>query len=90
MSMVGKTRDTLKSRYDLVDLGIRQSLHPIEDGDNILLPVACYALSPEEKLKLCHFLANLKVPDAFSSNISRCVNLYMVYCLRKFVNQLLP
>ncbi|KAM3284809.1 hypothetical protein P3S67_023608 [Capsicum chacoense] len=53
MSMVGKTKDTLKSRYDLLDLGIRQSLHPIEDGDNILLPAACYALSPEEKLKLC-------------------------------------
>ncbi|XP_019244414.1 PREDICTED: uncharacterized protein LOC109224282 [Nicotiana attenuata] len=74
MNMVGKTKDTLKSRYDLVDLGIRQELHPIEDGDNILLPAACYALSSEEKLKLCNFLANLKVPDAFLSNISRCVN----------------
>ncbi|XP_009782279.1 uncharacterized protein [Nicotiana sylvestris] len=74
MNMVGKTKDTLKSRYDLMDLGIRQRLHPIEDGNNILLPVACYALSAEEKLKVCSFLANLKVPDAFSSNISRCVN----------------
>nr|XP_009784891.1 PREDICTED: uncharacterized protein LOC104233225 isoform X2 [Nicotiana sylvestris] len=74
MNMVGKTKDTLKSRYDLMDLGIRQRLHPIEDGNNILLPAACYALSAEEKLKVCNFLANLKVPDAFSSNISRCVN----------------
>ncbi|WMV33230.1 hypothetical protein MTR67_026615 [Solanum verrucosum] len=53
------------------NLGIRQGLHPIEDGDTILLPAACYALSSQEKLKLCEFLANLKVPDAFSSNISR-------------------
>ncbi|KAF3658770.1 putative formin-like protein 3-like [Capsicum annuum] len=74
MSMVGKTKDTLKSRYDLVDLGIRQSLHPIEDRDNMLLPAAFYTLSSEEKLKLCDFLANLKVLDAFSSNISWCVN----------------
>ncbi|XP_016470962.2 uncharacterized protein LOC107793188 [Nicotiana tabacum] len=74
MNMVGKTKDTLKSRYDLMDLGIRQRLHPIVDGNNILLPAACYALSAEEKLKVCNFLANLKVPDAFSSNISRCVN----------------
>nr|XP_033511247.1 uncharacterized protein LOC104093175 isoform X2 [Nicotiana tomentosiformis] len=74
MNMVGKTKDTLKSRYDLMDLGIRQRLHPIDDGNNILLPAACYALSAEEKLKVCSFLANLKVPDAFSSNISRCVN----------------
>ncbi|XP_060202370.1 uncharacterized protein LOC132630789 [Lycium barbarum] len=75
MNMVGKTKDTLKRRYDLVDLGIRQGLHPIEDGDNILLPPACSALSLQEKLKVCDFLANLKVPDAFSSNISRCVNI---------------
>lgn len=58
-----------------MDLGIRQGLHPIEDGDNILLPAACYAFSPQEKLKVCTFLSNLKVPDAFSSNISRCVNI---------------
>nr|XP_033513495.1 uncharacterized protein LOC117278166 [Nicotiana tomentosiformis] len=74
MNMVGKTKDTLKSRYDFVDRGIMQELHPIEDGDNVLLHAACYALSSEEKLKLCNFLANLKVSDAFSSNISRCVN----------------
>ncbi|XP_075110547.1 uncharacterized protein LOC142161640 [Nicotiana tabacum] len=74
MNMVGKTKDTLKSRYDLMDLGIRQRLHPIKDRNNILLPAACYALSAEEKLKVCTFLANLKVSDAFSSNISRCVN----------------
>ncbi|XP_019255076.1 PREDICTED: uncharacterized protein LOC109233657 [Nicotiana attenuata] len=73
MNVVGKTKDTLKSRYDLVDLGTRQGLHPIHDRNNVLLPAACYALSPEEKLKVCNFLANLKVPDAFSSNISRCV-----------------
>nr|XP_009761885.1 PREDICTED: uncharacterized protein LOC104213996 isoform X1 [Nicotiana sylvestris]XP_009761894.1 PREDICTED: uncharacterized protein LOC104213996 isoform X1 [Nicotiana sylvestris]XP_009761898.1 PREDICTED: uncharacterized protein LOC104213996 isoform X1 [Nicotiana sylvestris] len=73
MNVVGKTKDTLKSRYDLVDLGIKQGLHPIQDGNNVLLPSACYTLSPEEKLKVCNFLANLKVPDAFSSNISRCV-----------------
>ncbi|XP_055830880.1 uncharacterized protein LOC129899907 [Solanum dulcamara] len=54
MSMVGKTKDTLKSKYDLVDLGIRQELHLIEDGDNILLTAACYALSLQEKLKLCN------------------------------------
>ncbi|KAF3639831.1 hypothetical protein FXO38_03659 [Capsicum annuum] len=57
----GNMKDTLKSRYNLMDLGIRRSLHPIKDGDNILLPVAYYALSSEEKLKLCDFLANLKI-----------------------------
>ncbi|XP_019237188.1 PREDICTED: uncharacterized protein LOC109217404 [Nicotiana attenuata] len=65
MNVDGKTKDTLKIRYDLVDLGIRQGSHPIQDGNNVLLPAACYALSSEEKLKVCNFLANLKVPDAF-------------------------
>lgn len=74
MSIVGKTKNTLESGYDLVDLLIRQGLHPIEDGDNALLRAACYALSSQEKLKLCEFLASLKVPHSFSSNISRCLN----------------
>ena len=77
MNMTGKTKDTLKSRFDLVDLGIRERLHPQVDGNNVnnmLIPAASYALSSHEKLMLCNFLANLKVPDAFSSNISRCVN----------------
>ena len=75
MNIVGKTKDTMKSRYDLVDLGRRQKLQPIKDENNVLLPTTCYELSPQEKLKVCNFLANLKVPDAFSSNISRCVNI---------------
>lgn len=40
-----------------------------------MLPAACYAFSLQEKLKVCNFLANLKVLDAFSSIISRCVNI---------------
>ena len=66
-----------------MDLGIRQGLHPIKDGDNILLPVACYAMSPYEKFKLCKFLAHLKVSDTFSSNISSCVDV-----LEKLIHRL--
>ncbi|PHT66015.1 hypothetical protein T459_30440 [Capsicum annuum] len=51
MNLIRKTKDTLKNRYDLVYLGIRKGLNPIEDGDNVLLSAACCALSPEEKLK---------------------------------------
>ncbi|KAF7812494.1 uncharacterized protein G2W53_033470 [Senna tora] len=57
--------------YTKIDACIRHQLHPIQDGQNFLLPAACYALSSEEKLKVCNFLADLKVPDAFSSDISR-------------------
>lgn len=74
LNMKGKTKDTLKSRYDLVDMGIRHNLHPYVDGSKVWLPAATYALSTNEKTIFCKFLANLQVPDGFSSNISRCVN----------------
>ncbi|KAH0655500.1 hypothetical protein KY285_030382 [Solanum tuberosum] len=56
-------------------MNIRPELHPIQKGEKIEVPTACYTLSPEEKHKLCLYLKNLKVPDGFSSNISQCVNL---------------
>jgi len=75
MDLVGKTKDIVKSRYDLMDLGIRSDMHPVEDGDNVYIPLAPYTLSPENKQSLLQFLANVRVPDTFSSNISRCVNI---------------
>lgn len=37
------------------------------------MPAACHTMSPEEKEKFCLFLKDVKVPDGFSSNLSRCV-----------------
>ncbi|WMV50185.1 hypothetical protein MTR67_043570 [Solanum verrucosum] len=56
-------------------MNIRPELHPIQRGEKVEVPTACYTLSPENKHKLYLFLKNLKVPDGFSSNISQCVNL---------------
>jgi len=75
MNVQGKTKDTIKTRLDLQEMNIRSELHPIQNGEKIEVPTACYTLSPEDKHKLCLFLKNLKVPDGFSSNISQCVNL---------------
>ncbi|KAI5338319.1 hypothetical protein L3X38_017590 [Prunus dulcis] len=33
LNMMGKTKDNLKSRKDLKDMGIRKNLHPDDDGD---------------------------------------------------------
>lgn len=46
MSIVVKTKDTLKSRYDLVDLGIRKGLHPIVDGDKIFVTSSMLCIVP--------------------------------------------
>ncbi|XP_057246774.1 uncharacterized protein LOC104900417 [Beta vulgaris subsp. vulgaris] len=70
----GQTKDTANSRFDMEGLGIMPKLHPISKGDKIELPPAPYTLSKSQKEILCRFLKELKVPDGYSSNISRCVN----------------
>ena len=50
----GKTKEGLNSRLDLVNLGIRQELHPIpQPNGKYLLPAASYNLNPEEKHAIC-------------------------------------
>lgn len=74
MDVKDKTKDTIWSRYDLVDLGIRPKLHHIKEGEVIKKPVAFYSFSPQEKAKIFDMFANLKSPNSYMSNISRCVN----------------
>ena len=50
-------------------------LHPIEVNGKIELPPACYTLSNDEKRAICLWVKNLKFPDGYSTNLSRCVNI---------------
>ncbi|XP_015168116.1 uncharacterized protein [Solanum tuberosum] len=70
-----ENREDNWNKKNLQEMNIRLELHPIQNGEKIEVPTACYTLSPEDKHKLCLFLKNLKVPNGFSSNISQCVNL---------------
>ncbi|GLT42189.1 hypothetical protein SLA2020_162040 [Shorea laevis] len=74
LDIKGKTKDNLKSRRDLKEMGIREELHPSKDN-NEEYPAACYNLSTDEISKICQFLKEIKVPNGYSSNIARCVNL---------------
>ena len=67
-----KSKDSLKARLDLKMMGIQKELHP-EDGKTIF-PHACYTLSKDEKKAVFQWLQNVKVPDGYSTNLSRCVN----------------
>jgi Domain of unknown function (DUF4218) len=69
----GKSKDTLNTLLDLRDLGIRKDLHPYKEGDKYIYSIACYTLSKEEKMLLCKFLKELKMPDGYASNIRRCI-----------------
>jgi hypothetical protein len=72
----GKTKDGIKVRKYMVEMGIRSELTPVEkDGSRIFLPPMCYTLSKEEKLSLLECLKSIKVPTGYSSNISSKVSL---------------
>lgn len=71
-----KTKDDLNARQDLVELRIREDLHPVVDNDGKLsLPDAPFTMSREKKEILCSVIKNLRTPDGYASNISRCVNM---------------
>ncbi|KAH0709090.1 hypothetical protein KY284_010517 [Solanum tuberosum] len=61
MDVKGKTKDTINTWLDLKEMNIRPELHPIQRGEKVDVPTACYTLSPEDKHKLCLFLKNLKL-----------------------------
>ncbi|XP_019267397.1 PREDICTED: uncharacterized protein LOC109244716 [Nicotiana attenuata] len=74
LDIEGKTKDTLKSRLDLQEMKIKKPLHPIKSGNKYILPPASYTMSKTEKIQFCQLIKEVKFPDAYASNISRCVN----------------
>ena len=74
MNIDGKTKENLKARLDLMEMGIRKELHLTPNGEKYVMPHACYTLSTDEKKNLCEWLKSVKFPDGYASNISRCVN----------------
>jgi len=76
MDIPSKTKDGLKARLDLVELGIRHNLHPVVDNEGKqTVPDAPFTMSREKKEVLCSVFQNLRTPDGYASNISRCVNM---------------
>jgi hypothetical protein len=74
LSISGKTKDTIKSRLDLRDLGIKHELQLREEGNTCVMPRAPFTLSKDQKVAFMKFLREVKFPDGYASNISRCVS----------------
>ena len=50
LNIPGKTKDGVKSRWDLKVLKIRKKLaHDVRENNRTFLPPACYTLTKEEK-----------------------------------------
>ena len=49
LNIIGKTKDTVKARLDLKDLGIKEELQLREDGASCEMPHARYTLSIKKR-----------------------------------------
>ncbi|XP_057447269.1 uncharacterized protein LOC130739062 [Lotus japonicus] len=75
LDIEGKTKDTIKSRLDLKRMGLKKQLHAIKIGDKYIIPPACYTMSKAKKSNFCRILKDVRFPDAYASNVGRCVNI---------------
>jgi hypothetical protein len=76
LDMTGKTKDNLKACQDLRKIGLRSELHPFTvDNNKTYMPVACFTMTKKEKTDFLKVLRDVRVPDGYSSNVSRCVKL---------------
>ena len=73
LSIDSKSNDNMNSHPYLQAMGIRDQLYPIERGNRVILSAACHSLTSNEKKESYKFLKEVKVPDGYASNISRCI-----------------
>jgi hypothetical protein len=67
-----KSKDHVNARKDLEDMCIRPDLWP---NDNGRISPAVFTLTGKGKRGFLTTLKNIRVPDGYSSNISRCIDL---------------
>ncbi|XP_056843205.1 uncharacterized protein LOC108815762 [Raphanus sativus] len=70
-----KSKDGLKARQDLEDIGIRKNLHTQVRGKRFYLPPATYWLSKEEKKIFFQRLSAFRGPDGYCGNIGNSVSI---------------
>ena len=76
LDLAGKTKDTYQSCLDLKAMGIRSELHLVHKGvDTVEMPATCYNMTTSEKDGFLQVLKDVRVPNGYASNISRCVHL---------------
>jgi hypothetical protein len=77
LNVPGKTKDGMKARKDMVELGIHPELGPKLDKNkkSSWLPAASWTLTKKEKESLLGCLKGIKVPTGYSSNISAKVSM---------------
>ena len=75
LNIKGKTKDGVKCRQDLVEMGIQEKLHSISHDRRTYLPPTCHTMSTTKNRSFCQCLWSLKVPQGYSSNIKSLVSI---------------
>jgi hypothetical protein len=76
LNILGKTKDGLRARTDLVNMDIRHDLHPGKpQNGKVNIPMVAYNLTTDERTTFCKLARGIKVPTRFSSNIKSLVSM---------------
>jgi len=76
LDIKGKTKDNHEVRQDLRKLGLRSALHPFTvDNNKTYLPAVDFTMTKTEKYGFLKVISDVRVPDGYASNVSRCVKL---------------
>jgi hypothetical protein len=77
LDIKAKMKDGLKSRADLVNLGIKHDIHPQPSMQNgkVDLPGVGYNMTKDERRVVCQWLRSVKLSAGFSSNIKTLVSI---------------
>lgn len=75
LGIEGKSKDTIKARQDLQEMGIRKHLWLTKKGDKMIKKHPFYTMKPVDKKEFLKFLASVKFPDGYAANISRNVKI---------------
>ena len=73
LNVKGLSKDSVKSRLDMQEWGIRKELAPMQGIKGTYLPPAAYTLSRKEKKLFFEFLNGVKVPEDYSANVKNLV-----------------
>ncbi|PKA53322.1 hypothetical protein AXF42_Ash010052 [Apostasia shenzhenica] len=75
MNVSGKTKDNLKVKANLELYCNQEGLQLFEDNGRVMKSPALYVLDKTKLQYFCKWMTELRLPDGYSSNISRCINL---------------
>ncbi|XP_077217923.1 uncharacterized protein LOC143852426 [Tasmannia lanceolata] len=81
LNIEGKTKDSVKARLDLQEMGLRRTLHPVTTIRNkTYLPPACFTMSPKEKEQLLPLAIRSSLPKNVSSVLIEICNFFKELC----------